>query len=508
METLTNSIKPQWLLWGAAIALAAFETAWLYAALPGINWAISTLAASLGLLICWSSVGKPCRFDVVLPLVLACLISAGAALTADPRHELLIAASVLFALGSAVVAAYLHVNPTVGPITWVVAAPYAVVLTACEARARFAETSLAVREDRGIPVIRGIALAIPVTLLLALLLSEADPTFAASRDFIAKALQVLPILPRGIFFAVLSTCFAGAFGIALHATPRKSRAPGSEPMPRQVFSDTETLIVLASVATLFALFLTLQVSYLFGNPGARAGSGISYADAVHRGFVELNAASAICGVLLFALHRYALSDQRNQWIKILQWIVTAEAQILLLSAFYRVNLYEDAYGYTRLRLYVQIYAAVASVALLLLLIELRAYPRLDRFLRRVIVLVGLVLAGVVWGNADAWIARANLTRYARTGRMDVPYLTRGLGPDAVPELVRALPHLPRTVAAVIEDCLRDRKQYRDLRDNNDRWFEWNLRRTALRASLADIGGSRPADGAPPGADATSCRQVF
>lgn len=406
------------------------------------------------------------------------------------------------------VAADLHVNPTVGPITSVLAAPYALALTACEARARFAETSLAVREVQGIPVIRGIALAIPVTILLALLLSEADPTFAASRDFISSALQDLPLLPRGIFFAVLSTCLAGAFGIALHATPRKFRTPGSQPLPRQVFSDTETLIVLGSVAALFALFLTLQVSYLFGNPAARAGSGISYAAAVHRGFVELNVASTVCGALLFALHRYALSGQRNHWVRSLQWIVTAEAQILLLSAFYRVNLYEDTYGYTRLRLYVQIYAAVASIALVLLLIELRVYPRLDRFLRRVMVLVALVFAGLVWGNADAWIARANLTRYARTGRIDVAYLTNGLGPDAVPELVRALPHLPGTVAAVIEDCLRDRKQYRDLGNKDDRWFEWNLRRTALRASLADIAGSRPAAGAPPGADATACRQVL
>jgi hypothetical protein len=99
MEKLPDAIQPQWLLWGAAMTLAAFETAWLYAALPGINWAMSTLAASLGLLICWGSGGKPYRADVVLPLVLACLISVGAVLTADPRQQILIAVSVCLLWG-------------------------------------------------------------------------------------------------------------------------------------------------------------------------------------------------------------------------------------------------------------------------------------------------------------------------------------------------------------------------------------------------------------------------
>jgi hypothetical protein len=484
MEKLTSVEKPQWPLLCSALVLAACETSWLYGALPGINWAMTTLAVSLGLLICLASAGRKYRLQVVLPLLLACFIAAGAALTADPANDLLIAAAVLFALGSAVVTASNARNLADEPITWVVAAPYALVLTASEARSRFDEALRAARAGPAIPAIRGVALAIPVTLALALLLSEADPTFATARDLAARAFQDLSILPRGLFFLVMSACMVGAFGIALHTAPAESRLPRAAP-PREVFGDTERLIVLGSVALLFALFLTLQVSYLFGNPGGRAGSGVSYADAVHRGFTELNVASTVCGALLFGLRRYAVSKSTSRWLKPLEWIVTLQAQILLVSAFYRVDLYEAAYGFTKLRLYVQVYAVVGFIALILLLIELGGQPRIDRFLRRVMVVAALALGGLIWGNSEAWIAHANILRYSRTGQIDVPYLTKHLGPDAVPELVGAIPQLPGTLVTRMESCLRNR--YPDHpNDERVRWFEWSLRRAALNRALAEI----------------------
>ncbi len=505
MEERARALKPLWTLWGGAAALSACATALLYAARPGINWAMSTLAVSLGLMIFLGSADRRWRLNVVLPLALACLIASTAAVTANPMNALLIAAAVLFALGSAVVGAYVNSALPGGPITWVVAAPYASVLTVGEAGRRFAEATGAFREGRGIPVIRGIAIAAPVTLLLALLLCEADPTFAAGRDFIARAFRDLSVLPRGVFFTVLTVCLVGGFGIALHAAPEKPTRPAARWMAPQLLGDTERLIVLGSIAALFTLFLVLQVSYLFGNPGGRTGSGVTYADAVHRGFVELNAAASVCCVLLLALRLYAGPDRHHRCLKALEWLVTLQAQILLVSAFYRVNLYEDAYGFTRLRLYVQVYAAVAFVALILLLLELRVYPSADRFLRRVMVVAALAFAGLVFGNSDAWIAHANLLRFARTGRIDILNLTHNLGPDAVPELVGALPQLPGPVAGRIEECLSQR--YRDHPRNGSRWFEWSLRLTALNRALAEVESHRAAAAAPTETEPDSCREV-
>ena len=122
------------------------------------------------------------------------------------------------------------------------------------------------------------------------------------------------------------------------------------------------------------------------------------------------------------------------------------------------------------------------------------------------VVSGLALACLVFGNSDAWIAQANLLRYARTGRIDIVYLTRNLGADAVPELVSALPRLPAAVAGHIEGCLR--QWYRNYPgDENDRWFEWSLRRAALIRALTGIKAHDPVTAMPTAAEAESCRNA-
>lgn len=480
-------------LWSVAGVLAACATAVLYAARPGINWAISTVTVSLGFIIFLGRADKRWRLNIVTPLALACLIASAAAVTSNPFNAAVIAASVLFSLGAAVLAA--HVNSTLpeGPITSVVAAPIASLLAVAEAGRRFADATGALREGRGVPVpvIRGVAIAAPVTLLLALLLCAADPTFAAGRDFIERAFREFSILPRTVFFSVLTVCLVGGFGIALHEAAGNNEAAGKHTpnparrMQRELLGYTEAWIILASIAALFALFLVLQASYLFGNPGGRTGSGVSYADAVHRGFAELSVAATVCCVLLLALRLCARRNPDPRWPRALEWVVTLQAQILLVSAFYRVDLYESVYGFTRLRVYVQAYALVAFVALILLAAELRAYPSVDRFLRRVMVVAALVFAGLVFGNSDAWIARANLARHELTGQIDVRYLTYGLGPDAVPELVATLPYLPRALSGDIEMSLRQRYGNRTNR-GEVRWFEWSLRRAALDRALTRL----------------------
>jgi two-component system, OmpR family, sensor histidine kinase BaeS len=499
MEQVITAPRPRWNLWCSTVTLGILGTALLYQALPGINWALATLAASLGFLVCCAIAAKQYRARIALPLALACLISAGAPLTADPLDDLLIAAAVLLALGSAVVATYADTHVADERLRLLVAAPLASVLTASEAGRQFTETVRAVRAGRSIAVIRGIVVAAPLTVVLARLLSEADPTLAAAREFVIHLLREFPIVPRAIFCGVLTACLLGAFGIALHAAPAGTSGATGSGTPRRIFGDTERLIVLGSIATLFAVFLMLQLSYLFGDPGGRRGSGVSYAEAVHRGFVELNVASTICCAVLLSLRRYASDGRRSRWTRVLEWIVTIQAQILLVSAFDRVSLYEGAYGFTRLRLYVQVYAALAFITFIFLSIELRGCPSVDRLLRRVMAASAVALWALIALNSDAWIAHANVARFERTGRIDVPYLTNGLGPDAVPQLVAELPRLPDTLAAHIKDCLRVRYQAPG-HFNQERWFEWSLRRMSLHRALTAIGddqaGTRPAGGAP------------
>ena len=476
-----------WGLWACALALSTMATDLLYSAAPGINWAILVVAFALCFYGSCSAKRGATPRGVALPLLIACFLALDSALTADGTYEAAIALIALYSIATAVVSASRSPGSSMPSIF---ASPYAAVAVIGESFGRLSAANDALRRSHGGAKLRGLALALPVTLVLAVLLSAADPTFAAVREGIVSAFVDLSVVPRGLFFGVLGIGVLGALGVGLQSGTYRMHAIAQAQPTREYFGDTERLIVTGSVAALFTAFLTLQISHLFGNPGGHAGSGVSYADAVHRGFIELNITSSVCAAVLFVLGRYAAPMRRPRLIHGLEWIVLLQAQILLISAFYRVNLYEAAYGFTRLRVYVQAYAAVASVGLACLLLELRGSPLLDRLLRRVLTAASVVVGLLILVNSDAWIARQNLQRYSHTRQLDVEYLTRELGPDAVPLIVSVLPTLSAPLATEAADCLRDR--YRHQNADQPRWFEWSLRRAALHRALARLDLSVPA----------------
>ena len=132
----------------------------------------------------------------------------------------------------------------------------------------------------------------------------------------------------------------------------------------------ERLIVLVSVVTLFSIFFVLQISRLFGNSGGLAGSGITYAQAAHEGFGELTIAASLCATLLIGLAAGSIGGVRSRTERALSAVLILQAQLLLLSAYHRLEIYEDVYGFTELRLYVQCYTGVVFVALGQLALEI------------------------------------------------------------------------------------------------------------------------------------------
>ena len=168
--------------------------------------------------------------------------------------------------------------------------------------------------------------------------------------------------------------------------------------------------------------------------------------------------------------------------------------ILLLSAFRRLWLYEEAYGFTTARLYAQAYMAVVAFALLMLIVELLRGLDAKRLLRHTVaagVLTVVLLS--VW-NRESWIAGQNLERAGRGGSLDVHYLVWHLSLNAVPTLVSALDHTP--VRGSLREALQERYS-RGTRASPCVWFEWNLRQRqavhALRAAgLLAEDGARPA----------------
>ena len=477
------------LLWALAAALSALAT-WIdFAALPGVNWLIWTLAASLALL--WCARRELVPAAVRGALVLAVLLAGTAAVTAVP----VIGGVSFIALGALAIYAFLpafKLPLAEAGVAALAQAPFVVAGRALlEAGARTGETLRRARAERSLPVVRGFTLALIVGAVLLLLLAQADPTLTDWRDGAWMELKTLSFLPRLAFFLVLGTALLGALGTALRtdsapATPAgaRSHAPGAPSL-----SGLERLLILAAVVGVFALFFCLQLSYLFGNPGGRSGSGITYAEATHRGFFEMTLAAGLSGLLILLLEHFARRDRHELAGRVLGLTVVGGALALLASAYLRVAYYEAAYGFTVQRLLVQLWCAVLAVSAALLVWEVASGVNVPRLLRRLAVTAVLTLALLGYWNHTRWIVEQNLIRYERTGRIDIAYLGR-LGryaPDAVPALIAALPHLRDADAEQLRDSLiqtvRTRRDY----TRESAWYEWNWRREEARSAVAHLG---------------------
>ena len=477
-------------IWIGALGVAALGTWVMFDAFPGINWGIWTSLAAFGLLI----FAKPQKSNVLVLLAAAAsVIAFGAAVTANEFINFLSVLSVIMLLALEMLLAPAPSFRRITPVFAVPAPVVAFVTALAESVQRGLHALHLVRSHRARSVVRGVLLAAPVVIIFGLLLSTADPTFARWRDAIDELLSSWEFLPRMVFFFAMLAIVLGAYG---HATKvAEPAAPVDSGAPKKWLGSTERLILLSSIAILFWVFLAVQVSYLFGNVAEVPGSGVTFADYARRGFAELTVVASVSVVLILVSERWGHSDSRAKAILAATLAVVVAVLLLLGSAFNRVMLYEEAYGFTTARLYAQVYMLIVGFALLALAWEMKGDIDPSRLFRRVAAVATLGFIVLIYWNHEAWIANKNIDRSAETGKLDVRYLARDLSPDAVPTLVARMPSLAEPMRSELRGAIESAWASRGRFFKDRQWYEWNLRRSAARRSLATLGIGIAADSA-------------
>jgi uncharacterized protein DUF4153 len=472
-------------LWVTAVAVAGLGTWILWNAAPGVNWGMWSLAASVGGAACGRLSGSRPGARAGL-CGLACGLAAGSAITADPVFHGVIFLGTLWLFA---IAAHLAGDPRaerIKPSLALVAPMGAMAFGLAEAARRAGEVGGIVGTERHRPALRGSILALAVVSVFAAILAGADPILAAIRDGLVEILERLEFIPRLAFFLVLLTGAVGSYGMILRPADATVPSRGAASTPR--WTDVERLIVLGAVALLFAAFEGLQLAYLFGNAPALAGSGVTFAEYARRGFAELTVVASLCTLLILGFERGARRGTRERTVRGLALVLIVLLWVLLVSAFRRLWLYEEAYGFTTARLYAQVYMAVVAFTLLMLAIDLARGLDAGRLLRRTAAAGAISVIALSLWNHEGWIARQNIERAARGGSLDVRYLVWDLSVNAVPAIVGALDRTPFRDA--LADALRERYRQR-AKLVACPWFEWNLRQRqaadALRAAGIALG---------------------
>ena len=292
----------------------------------------------------------------------------------------------------------------------------------------------------GLAILRGILITIPLLLLFGLLLASADTIFS---DMLGSPFDWLKFdvfdnfLQHTIAILPLTWLGAAALWHAMTKSEKPLAIQPDKPLFKPFLGMTETSIALISLNILFALFLVVQFRYFFAGSANVSIDGFTYAEYARRGFFELVAVALIASVLYFSLASFTKRDTqaKKRAFSVMAGLLLAQVGVMLISAFQRLRLYEQAYGFTSSRLAAHVFMIFIGLLLLALIIMefTSSFRRLGLVLMLGVLAFSLVMVGL---NEDALIAQQNLERAVQGEKLDAAYLVHGLTNDAVPTLFR------------------------------------------------------------------------
>jgi hypothetical protein len=295
-------------------------------------------------------------------------------------------------------------------------------------------------QGRGIllAILRGLVLAIPILVVFLVLLMAADLIFQERVEAALEWLdveRVVEYLGRSLEVILGAVFFLGAIVAALRDPGERKLIGEDKPILKPFLGFIESVVVLGGVDLLFAAFVIVQFAYLFGGEVNIDVTGYTYAEYARRGFGELVMVGILSLGLILGLAAWTKRERAatRWWFNGLSTLLVLQVGVILASALIRLLLYEDAYGFTRLRTYTHIFIPWMGV-LLVSFLGLLFFGKLRKFaVMFVLGAIGFTLTLNLL-NVDAFIVKRNMARMEKEGNLDVYYLAR-LSEDAVPSLV-------------------------------------------------------------------------
>ncbi len=333
-------------------------------------------------------------------------------------------------------------------------------------------------------VILGVIVSIPILAVAAGLLASAD---AVMDDFLTHFFDAIEFDDVGVWIwrvVVFVVVAALAYGYSVwmihNQVPEENGEKGSKAIIKlEVIPSVVSGTVLVLLNLLYLVFAYIQIKFLFLGGLATALEGYDYAEYARSGFFELVALSVLNTLGILVINRFTKVHLFNH----ISLTITAFCTfIMVASSWYKMYIYESAYGYTQLRLYV--YLILAFMFVFMALITLGIWKRNYQVIEWSIVIGLCYFLIVSYVNVDEIIVENNVARYETTGEIDLYYLVWDLTEDAVPALVKAaemnrIDFKAQNMTAEYDNL----KRRINKKDEGRQFFEFNYRHAmALKAT--------------------------
>ena len=278
-------------------------------------------------------------------------------------------------------------------------------------------------------IVTAVAIAIPCGFILIVILANADMVFSIKTEsFFDGLLSVISgnTLFKGIIGIVMGLFLFGIVYNSYHTIAQPTQTQ------KQYKGDLVIInILISTILVIYTLFVAIQFKYLFA--GSTLPNGLTYTQYARKGFFELLALTGVNIAAILTVTKLTKTHEGGwlKFTKVLCHYLCAITIVLLVSSFYRMFLYTNDDGLTRLRFFVMGFLAFEAIGLVITFIYIHK-PKFN------IVLVYTLLALTYYAvlnivPADNIIAKNQIDKYLKNQRKDVTY-TFTLSADAVPAM--------------------------------------------------------------------------
>lgn len=330
---------------------------------------------------------------------------------------------------------------------------------------------------------KSMLIAIPVIIIIIILLSSADSIFGSLFTNISKLISnilssesISDIIARIIWIIIIFAYISG-FLITFTKKEKEEENPSAKKFN---FSNFTINTLLISLDVIYFIFSIIQFKYLFINAGRT--EGFNYAEYARTGFFQLMFVSFIN----FGLIKISKNTQTERLNKILKILLVIFTMIIVISAIFRMYLYEQEYGYTYLRILVYFILATEILILIPILINI-AGKEFNIFETSLSIIITMyVILNFI--NIDYVISKNNIDRYLadpENNNIDIYYILIHTGTDSINELVRLVQEDERELSYERKQYMENVKSnvkrhlsttyefYNEIKDES-KWQEWNL----------------------------------
>ena len=258
-------------------------------------------------------------------------------------------------------------------------------------------------------LLKSLLIVIPVVIVVLMLLSSADSIFGSLFNFNIQIPNIDEVFIRVFRFVILFFYLGSTIYFITKEYLSDNRVKGKE----KIHDNYTINLLLIVLNIIYVVFDIIQINSLMLH---RVASTFNYADYARSGFFQLMFITFI-NITIILISKKCKEEIKTKVMSIIMVFLT---YIIIASSFYRMFLYEQAYGYTVLRL--GVYAILISEAILLIPTIVYIINKKINILNYYIVISVVIYTFINCFSVDRIIAENNIKRYEKDGKIDIYYL--------------------------------------------------------------------------------------